>query len=289
MVCFHHNDIDGFASAAILKNYCSKFYSLGTNNRFIEMTYDTFSKFEQALEGESVFILDVSISSENSHILTDLFNKGCKVTICDHHKSTFDMFRENPSIANQCSGLFNIKYSGAALTYMYLHREENFDFRSLPLWVRLISDFDTWTHNLEQSILFKYAIESFDYSLASDIWESLLEDGARSSSLVKELITEGLIIERYFDRQSRLLVETNSYELFFEGHRCLVLNAKGSSLLFGDSIHKYPIVVLWTYNGKEYRYSLYSDGAVDVAEIAARFGGGGHKNASGFQSSKFLF
>jgi bifunctional oligoribonuclease and PAP phosphatase NrnA len=32
----------------------------------------------------------------------------------------------------------------------------------------------------------------------------------------------------------------------------------------------------------EYRVSLRSKGAIDVAAVARQFGGGGHKNASGF-------
>jgi len=33
--------------------------------------------------------------------------------------------------------------------------------------------------------------------------------------------------------------------------------------------------------GDEFRLSLRSRGAIDVAEVASRFGGGGHRNASG--------
>ena len=34
--------------------------------------------------------------------------------------------------------------------------------------------------------------------------------------------------------------------------------------------------------GNRYHVSLRSDGAVDVARIAASYGGGGHRNAAGF-------
>ena len=37
--------------------------------------------------------------------------------------------------------------------------------------------------------------------------------------------------------------------------------------------------------GRRVDVSLYSIGAFDVAELAARYGGGGHRNAAGFTVS----
>jgi phosphoesterase RecJ-like protein len=48
---------------------------------------------------------------------------------------------------------------------------------------------------------------------------------------------------------------------------------------------KVAALIMENENGavqKRYHVSLRSDGTVDVAEIAASFGGGGHFNAAGF-------
>jgi nanoRNase/pAp phosphatase (c-di-AMP/oligoRNAs hydrolase) len=51
---------------------------------------------------------------------------------------------------------------------------------------------------------------------------------------------------------------------------------------------EYDILLLFsTGNGRTWSYSIYSE-TVDVSEIAKKYGGGGHKKASGFQSKKLL-
>lgn len=47
---------------------------------------------------------------------------------------------------------------------------------------------------------------------------------------------------------------------------------------------KTPVALGWwqRFDGK-FQFSLRSRGDIDVSEIAKKFGGGGHKNAAGFQ------
>ena len=47
--------------------------------------------------------------------------------------------------------------------------------------------------------------------------------------------------------------------------------------------------VEWWRGHGVFNYSLRSKGDFDVSELAKRHGGGGHKNAAGFQSPALLF
>ncbi len=44
-----------------------------------------------------------------------------------------------------------------------------------------------------------------------------------------------------------------------------------------------PIAVMWSRRGNSIIVSLRSDGSVDVADIAEKYGGGGHPQAAAFR------
>ena len=70
----------------------------------------------------------------------------------------------------------------------------------------------------------------------------------------------------------------------------MVVNRSCNSLIFGDLYNKYPLVATFVFDGKKYKYSIYSnDRSVKCNEIAAKFGGGGHAGAAGFISDKLEF
>ena len=56
-----------------------------------------------------------------------------------------------------------------------------------------------------------------------------------------------------------------------------------------DSIHQddYDILIPFSFDGHQWHYSLYSQ-TIDVSEIAKKYGGGGHKAASGFTWDNLL-
>jgi nanoRNase/pAp phosphatase (c-di-AMP/oligoRNAs hydrolase) len=72
----------------------------------------------------------------------------------------------------------------------------------------------------------------------------------------------------------------------FEGHRTLAVNLRGSGDL-GEHIRNCGYEIAYCYidnlvDGELFTFvSLYSK-EVDVAKIAQRFGGGGHRGAAGF-------
>ena len=72
------------------------------------------------------------------------------------------------------------------------------------------------------------------------------------------------------------------------------LNQKGNGKAF-DYVDdgKCDAFMMWTYDGTVYEYHLYhsrkgKQDNTDLSKIAGLYGGGGHRGASGFRSTKFL-
>jgi nanoRNase/pAp phosphatase (c-di-AMP/oligoRNAs hydrolase) len=103
----------------------------------------------------------------------------------------------------------------------------------------------------------------------------------------------GDVIKNYIDSKNAEYRELYMYESVYEGITCAVINNKTNSWIFGDCYEKYPFVVVWVFDGKQYIYSLYSNNAnVDCSEIVKKLSdgkGGGHKGAAGFRSDHLIF
>jgi nanoRNase/pAp phosphatase (c-di-AMP/oligoRNAs hydrolase) len=74
------------------------------------------------------------------------------------------------------------------------------------------------------------------------------------------------------------------FEVEFEDCKCFVLycTTLRSSLCFGDRINEYDMCIMVAPHADRCTIRLYSNGDVDVSEIAKKYGGGGHKGAGGF-------
>ena len=84
----------------------------------------------------------------------------------------------------------------------------------------------------------------------------------------------------------------NGYEVEFEGLRAIVINSNLFSSTVFDGFYdesKHDIMINWLYNGKKYKYSLYTTKPeIHVGEIAVKYMGGGHKGAAGFENKNYI-
>ena len=61
------------------------------------------------------------------------------------------------------------------------------------------------------------------------------------------------------------------------------------ALAFGDRVNDYDIVMPFNYNGRKWRYSIYTvKTGVDCSRIAKQFAGGGHPQAAGFTTYNLI-
>ena len=103
-----------------------------------------------------------------------------------------------------------------------------------------------------------------------------------SVSLFNNILGRGKIIKSYIDQDNTYYREHFAYESEIAGHKCLVVNKKTNSWVFGEKYNEYPLVMIWVFDGKKYTYSIFSsNNKIDCSKIAESYGGGGHRGAAG--------
>lgn len=284
MKCIHHDDMDGRSAGSIVS-----IYEKNKNKEdFIESDYNRDLKeiVSNFKNGEKVYFVDFSFSENTKGVLNLLIEKHCDIIWIDHHKTSIDLIKMYPEYSS-IKGIRMEGISGAALTYMYF---ENCEFEEVPMYLKLVSDYDCWKFKFgEKTKYFKYGIDSTDYSVLGKTWEKLYVNSKYDEIMLNDIIDKGKVIYDYVKNENKEFLEKNGYESFLDEQKCFVLNVDKNSEAFGEKINEYPFVISWKYAKGIYKYSIYSSKEnIDCSEIAKKYGGGGHKGASGFSSSELL-
>lgn len=285
MRCFYHADADGQTSATWVYNYIKKdeyktvFTSINYTDRF---------PIDEINIDEIVYIVDFSIQPNEMMELLDITKN---VTWIDHHKTAIEKYDSFPY------EIRGIRYDGVAgceLTYAYLrHMTYNgvgiispFELSMLndcPMGTRYIADYDVWKFEFEDTMAFKSGYELINPNPMSSQMYHLVCLGIES--LLLDTIERGALIENYKKQQNHRTVKNYAYEVYIDGHKGLACNSTvKSSTLFGSKFDEYDFVTVYTWNGTIYTVSIYSS-KIDVSKIAKKYGGGGHRGASGFTAN----
>jgi len=226
--------------------------------------------YENANINDKYIIVDFSLPRE----LMELMNsKALSMLVLDHHKT---------AQAN-CEGLsfcrFDMNESGASLTWKHL-----FPTKPVPNLVKYIADRDLWKFELPDSETINAYIQSFPMNILT--YEVLYKNLAYNDGLA-EAIQGGESINRYKKSMVDAMCN-NSVIRNCGGYQVPTVNA---TLLFseiGNELCKknpsYPFAASFFIRSDNKRqWSLRSIGEFDVSEVAKKMGGGGHKNAAGFE------
>lgn len=287
MKCFYHNDLDGKCSAHWV------YRNVGIHDLFddgmISIDYTDEFPFDIIKPNEQVWIVDFSISPDDMRRLISITND---ITWIDHHKTAIEKYKD---FEFQLRGVRYDGFAGCELTYAYIHHMtargdgviKNFNenmLKDAPMFTKFVGDWDLWKFKYgDDTKFFKSGIESYDTSPSSSTWINVELD-------YKKYIEIGKTIERFKSNHYKEMVRDFSFEVQFEGYNCIACNAgKVSKMLFDSCSKQYDIYIPFVFNGNIYRVSLYSRDDIDVSEIAKKYGGGGHKNASGFECKKLPF
>jgi len=277
--------MDGRCAGSIVAEY-EKNYN---RDDFFEVDYVTKLPLEKVSKKEKVYFVDYSFKKDTVWILDKLINEmNCEVIWIDHHTSSLNLQNEKEyEWVNQIPGLRQDKISGAALTYMYLY---NADFdNDIPYFIELISDYDCWINKYyPDTTRFKIGLETTDYDALDCIWILLRSEYFNKTD---ELLHRGQIIKGYIEKEHKSYRDTYAYETTINGIKCLAINRKSNSWIFGEKYNEYPIVMVYAFNGEKWSYSIFSsDENVDCSKIAESYsGGGGSKGAAGFSLDDMPF
>jgi len=257
LLCIYHgNCADGFGAAWVVRRAFpdAEFYPGVYQNDPPDVT------------GRDVMMVDFSYKKP---VVAGMIERANSVSIIDHHKSAIDDLKDLQGL----DATFDVEHSGAMLTWLKL-----FPKATPPMLLRHIEDRDLWRFALPGTREIQAAVFSYPYDFG--VWDRLMLTDTDF------LATEGMAIERKHFKDIHELVGVVTREFVIGGHRVKVANLPYT--LTSDAGHLLAQGMpfggcYWdTPDGRV--FSLRStDEGLDVSEIAKQYGGGGHRNASGFR------
>jgi oligoribonuclease NrnB/cAMP/cGMP phosphodiesterase (DHH superfamily) len=274
-ICFYHDDLDGYCSAAIVYNH-----------------YNKDIKLQKINHGEVEFLKDVKYFDEIIFVdftppleyVQLLAKNNIHILFLDHHETLLDIKDDIDKIDN-VDMVLDLNHSGCMITWNYF----NLKLNEPPLVVKLVEDMDIWKweYNDTEDFVNGMDLQEIKNNPSSSAWRDLLFDG---KDLIENITSLGSDITAYKKIYNSQLLESLSYEVIFNGHKILVCNApKNNSKLFGDRIKDYDFVAIYSHKQDQYVVSLYSATGFNTTTISKtildKYGhhGGGHAGASGFK------
>ncbi len=252
LVVYHGDCPDGFGAAfAAWKLY-------GDGADYMPVSH---GESPPDMRGRRAIVADFAYDRQTS---LALFESATSLVILDHHRSAEGEIGDLPFC------FFDMERSGAVMTWQHLHVEP------VPLLLQYVQDRDLWRNQLPESEEVSAALRArpFDF----ETWDTIDIDQLRS---------EGRALLAYQRRMiERIAAHASPVEIL--GVKVPAVNSPILQSELGDRLVKgHPFAAVWWQGaGEVARWSLRSTPAgLDVSEIAARYGGGGHRTAAGFKGS----
>jgi len=264
ILCIYHgNCLDGFGAAWAVR------HALGDKVTFYKGIHQ---QPPPDVEGLDVIRVDFSYKKD---VLEAMLETAVSITILDHHVSAEEDLRELLS-SGSIKGLFDMEKSGAMLAWEWFNPGQE-----PPELIAHIQDRDLWTFKLSGTREIYSALSSYPHDFT--VWDRLMS-GDRQA--LESLKSDGEAIERKLQKDIEALIASGVRRMTIAGYDVPVLNAPAAYV--SDAGHLLSIdepfaACYWDHpDGRS--FSLRSDGdkGINVADVAKRYDGGGHKNAAGF-------
>lgn len=270
IVIYHGDCRDGFGAAyAAWKKF-------GDSASYIPVK--DHSDAPAGLTGKEIYIVDFAF---HKPILEELNQNNTSVVVIDHHQTAREAVESYPQ------NIFDNNHSGAVLTWQYFHPDT-----PVPELLLQVEDHDLWRFAMPENREFNVALGQYPATFAA--WDELIAHLAASEDNRINFIAKGALLATFEDK---LVAQLMKYKerVLFEGHEVWAINASriyrsilGNQLAELNAANDETAlgIVYYHYGGKVH-VSLRSIGDVDVAALAERYGGGGHKNAASIRVDDF--
>lgn len=280
IVFFHADCADGSLSAYLMEDMLPH----------AELRPSVYGKENTAgVDGADVYFVDFSAPLE---VMQDIADRAHSLTVIDHHKTAEEALKSLPSMASRATVIFDMKRSGAGLTWDYLHPKT-----PRPWYVDYVEDRDLWNWRLPES----KGINAYLFDVVPMTPKGWGEWVSKDVTFNQAVEFGAMALQRQKLEVQRQL--RNARKVMFDGYEsvpCVNLTTMASEVLH-ELCHDAPFAIGWFRRADgDFVYSLRSadtyqcgagriaDGA-DVSAIAKAHGGGGHKHAAGFSSKTLLF
>jgi hypothetical protein len=258
-VLYHGGCPDGFGAAY------AAWKKLGDIADYIPVKHQ--EPIPEHLEGKELYLLDFCYPQED---MDHLLKNAKSLVIIDHHEGVQSLIESIPK------HIYSVEHSGATLSWKYFHPDT-----PTPTFLQYVEDADLFRKipDDERAIITYCYAQPFRF----DVWDEHIrrtEDLAERAKIVER----GSAYQEYFKLLSTQLAGDATL-VTFEGYTCyLVAGEKMFITELANNLRKIhpPFALVVRAGATGLRVSMRSDGSVNVAELAARYGGNGHFNSSAF-------
>lgn len=272
---YHGNCADGFGAAWVVRK------ALAAGG--LDFHAGVYQSLPPDVTGRDVVMVDFSYKRP---VIEEMLIQCNSLLIIDHHKSaqedlaflppTWPTWRDHKEApTHKGHAIFDMERSGAMITWDFF-----FPDQEPPQLLKHIQDRDLWLFKLEGTREIQANVFSYPYDFS--VWDELM------AMDIQLLRTEGAAIERKHHKDIAELVGVTKRRMLIGGYSVPVANLPYT--LSSDAGHLMAqgeafAACYWdTPDGRV--FSLRSnESGIDVSEIAKQYGGGGHRNASGFRVS----
>lgn len=278
MICIYHKaDLDGICSGAVVKRKYP-------DAKMIGWDYGEEVPWREFVGEKEIVLIDITFPMKD---LVDMA-VNATVTIIDHHIG----FRKEWDSLDQIlvppiNYIYEAGIAACEIGWKYFFPDE-----PLPKGIEYLSKYDTWRENGQESwnkeiLPYQYGIRLTCNSIDTFPENNVFEGGLGTAL---DIIEKGKEIIKFQKVQNENLCANFAFPMTFKGLRAICLNQGRSSSVSFESIwdeDKYDIMMPFVYNGKFWKWSLYTTKDIDCSVLAKTMGGGGHKQASGFETKTF--
>lgn len=266
MCIYHGNCLDGFGAAWAVR------HALGEEVEFFKGIHQ---QLPPDVAGREVLLVDFSYQKA---VLESMLQTATSITILDHHISAEEDLADLLT-SGKIKGLFDMNQSGAMLAWHWFHPEQQ-----PPALISHIQDRDLWLFKLEGTRDINAALSSYPFDFA--VWDKLM---ANNDDELAALKRDGEAIERNLQKEVKQLIDSGVRRMVIAGYDVPVLNASsayvsdaGNIMSAGEAF----AACYWDHpDGRSFSLRSRDDAdgkGINVADVAKKYGGGGHRNAAGF-------
>jgi len=266
VVIHHRNCFDGVAAAWVVDQYLKRVYPGSIDVTYVPADYgDT----PPDVKGKRVFIVDFSYPRP---ILEQMLLEADSLLVLDHHKTSAE------ALNGFAHAVFDMDRSGVGIAWDWFNAGV-----PRPWLVNCIEDRDIhWPHKLpltKEQMAFIATVP-----MKVELYQEL------SCHHPEEIKARGEHILKYITNYGHKAIE-HAVMREIGGYAFWVINVSYQNcsdhldLMMGVKQVDAAAYFFLHGNGK-WQFGLRSRGDFDVSEVAKKYGGGGHKNASGFTVDK---
>lgn len=263
VVLYHDRCYDGFAGAWVARKV------FGDDAIYIPVN-DRHNPPEN-LDGKEVYVIDFSFTKDP---LNKLEENAKRLVVLDHHISSEE------DVKNLKEYVFDNNKSGAQIAWGYFFKEE-----PEPKLISYIGDSDIWTHKLPHTYEIGTYIHTHELTLEN--FDKLHKELESSDGFAKCLELGTTLRDAHNGRVKSF--SERAFDIEFEGYKVKALNCPSDirsdvGNLLAQKFPPFAVLFYLDVVGGEalWKVSLRGNGSINLAEMAEKYGGGGHFSASAF-------